>query len=97
MAEPTAPPLLGVGRRNAAAPNTFRSWQYILIAFVLLLGGLYASPNLFQPDPALQIRAIDESLVITDAEVSRLNREAYRSRYPSDWSRGERWFGLGAY
>ena len=61
MAEPplSGPLLFGASRRNVQAPNTFRPWQYVLIALVLLLGGLYAAPNLYQPDPAVQIRALD--------------------------------------
>jgi len=50
------PPLLGVRGRNPTPPNSFRLWQYLLILFVVVLGAIYAAPNLYQPDPALQIR-----------------------------------------
>ena len=50
-------PLLGVGG-NSGPINSFRSWQYILIFSVLILGSIYAAPNLFQPDPALEVRAV---------------------------------------
>ena len=50
-------PLLGVGGSNGPI-NSFRSWQYILIFSVLILGSIYAAPNLFQPDPALEVRAV---------------------------------------
>ena len=37
-------------------PNTFSFFRYALIAFVFLVGGIYAAPNIYQPDPALQIK-----------------------------------------
>ena len=49
--------LFGAGRKSNRAPNTFRPWQYALIAVLLVLGAVYAAPNLFQPDPAVQIRS----------------------------------------
>ncbi len=72
MAEtpPVGPMLFGAARQNATPPNTFRPWQYTLIALVLLLGGIYAAPNLFQPDPALQIRSLS-----VDAEFGSLQSE----------------------
>ena len=75
MAEtpPVGPMLFGASRRSTAPPNTFRPWQYALIAIVLLLGGIYAAPNLFQPDPALQIRSLD-----VEAEFGSLQPELVR-------------------
>lgn len=35
--------------------NQYPAWKYALIIFILLVGGLYALPNLFGEDPALQI------------------------------------------
>lgn len=63
------PPLLGVRKRNTA-PNTFRPWQYTLILLVLLLGAIYSAPNLFQPDPALQIRPRGETLTEKDQQMA---------------------------
>jgi preprotein translocase subunit SecD len=72
MAEPGpgGPTLLGVPRRNSGVPNTFRVWQYALIGFVLFLGALYSAPNLFQPDPAIQIRSTDDSATINDQQLA---------------------------
>ncbi len=53
-------PLLGVGGSSGPI-NSFRAWQYFLIFFVLALGSIYAAPNLFQPDPALEVRAVSSS------------------------------------
>ena len=62
MAElpPNGPPLLGVPRRRNAPLNSFASWQYLLIFTAMLIGIIYAAPNVFQPDPAIQIRALDQ-------------------------------------
>ena len=62
MAElpPGGPPLLGVPRRNSAPLNSFALWQYVVIFAVVLIGITYAAPNVFQPDPAIQIRALDQ-------------------------------------
>lgn len=46
------------------APNTFSLGRYLLIALVAVLGCIYAAPNLFQPDPALQIRSTGEEYVL---------------------------------
>ena len=49
----------GVG--IARPPNTFSVFRYALIAFVFLVGGIYAAPNIYQPDPALQIKVSGEN------------------------------------
>ena len=48
--------LLGMSAGPQRPPNTFSLFRYLLIAGVLALGLLYALPNLYQPDPALQIK-----------------------------------------
>jgi len=48
--------LLGLGTAPARAPNTYALWQYVLIFGIVLLAAIYAAPNLFPPDYALQIR-----------------------------------------
>jgi len=35
--------------------NQYPAWKYVLIIVILLVGGLYALPNLFGEDPAVQI------------------------------------------
>tara|TARA_B110000503_G_scaffold86740_1_gene131989 strand:+ start:6424 stop:8304 length:1881 start_codon:yes stop_codon:yes gene_type:complete len=35
--------------------NKYPMWKYLLVLFVILLGLFYAAPNLYAPDPALQI------------------------------------------
>lgn len=40
---------------SAAPVNRYPAWKYALIGIVLLLGTLYALPNLFGEDPAVQV------------------------------------------
>jgi preprotein translocase subunit SecD len=49
--------LLGISTGPSRPPNSYPLWAYLLILGVVLLGAVYASPNLFPPDPALQIRS----------------------------------------
>ncbi|HTO57305.1 MAG TPA: protein translocase subunit SecD, partial [Pseudomonadales bacterium] len=49
--------LLGLSTGPARAPNTYSLAQYLGIGFIILIGAVYAAPNLFPPDYALQIRA----------------------------------------
>ncbi|MCW9088176.1 MAG: protein translocase subunit SecD [Gammaproteobacteria bacterium] len=37
--------------------NRYPLWKYLLIAILILIGGIYALPNLYGDDPALQISA----------------------------------------
>ena len=55
VGEPASP--LGARRRAAAAPARIGAWRYLVLALVASLGGLYAAPNLFTPDFALQVTA----------------------------------------
>jgi len=45
----------------------YARWKYILVAVVLLLALLFALPNFFGEDPALQVARKDHSAVTTDA------------------------------
>lgn len=55
--------------------NRFPLWKYLLLIVVVLFGGIYALPNLYAPDPAIQVISnsqeaeVDEQMltVITDA------------------------------
>ncbi|NKB97440.1 MAG: protein translocase subunit SecD [Pseudomonadales bacterium] len=74
MAEENLPlggSILGFGRSTPRQPNTFRPWQYVLIAFVVVIGAIYAAPNFFQPDPALQIRSAVQDVQLAQADLDR--------------------------
>ena len=47
----------GAERRATAAPARIGIWRHLLVALVAGLGCLYAAPNLFTPDFALQVTA----------------------------------------
>src|SRR4051812_41583837 len=63
--------LLGLSEDPARAPNTYSLAQYIGIALVILIGAIYAAPNLFPPDYALQIRAEAADAQMTQEIVDR--------------------------
>lgn len=44
--------------------NRYPFWKYLLVVIVVLAGGLYASPNLYAPDPALQVTGESSGTVI---------------------------------
>ena len=49
--------------------NKYPLWKYLLVLFVILLGVFYAAPNLYAPDPALQIAGQSSAQVIDDRIV----------------------------
>ncbi len=49
--------MIGLSEGPTRAPNTYSVGRYIAIVFVIALGAMYALPNLYPPDFALQIRA----------------------------------------
>ena len=50
----------------------FPRWKYALILVVVLLSALYASPNLFQKDPAVQVTRNRAAAVVDEALASRV-------------------------
>ncbi len=46
--------------------NKYPLWKYLLVLFVVLLGLFYAAPNLYTPDPALQITGESSAQLIDD-------------------------------
>ena len=59
--------LLGAPSRRGPM-NVFPLWKYTLIGLICLLGAIYAAPNVFQPDPAVQIRALDSDEAVGVAQ-----------------------------
>ena len=62
-AEQPGPTLATLGappRRNRSAAadlNRFPLWKYLLVLVVVVFGGIYAAPNLYPPDYAIQVTA----------------------------------------
>ncbi len=52
--------LLGMTPSTSRPPNTHSVFRYLLVLAIVAIGALYAAPNLWQPDPALQIKGIEE-------------------------------------
>lgn len=50
--------------------NRYPLWRYLLLAALIVLGIIYALPNLYQSDPSLQISYNDPGLSVTDAVQS---------------------------
>ena len=51
--------------------NKYPLWKYVLVLMVLAIGLLYASPNLYAPDPALQITGESSAQIIDERTLSR--------------------------
>ena len=51
--------------------NKYPLWKYLLIVFALLLGLFYAAPNLYTPDPALQITGESSAQLIDDKTLGK--------------------------
>ena len=43
--------------------NTFPAWKYVMLVFLLIVGILFALPNIFPPDPAIQITQENGALI----------------------------------
>ena len=63
--------LLGLPQTKQRAPNTSSLGRYLFVLAVVTLGALYAAPNLFQPDPALQIKPEDPDQALDAALLDR--------------------------
>ena len=51
--------------------NKYPLWKYLLLLGIVLLGFFYAAPNLYAPDPAVQITGESSAALITDTVLSR--------------------------
>lgn len=54
--------------------NQYPLWKYLLVLMVLVLGGIYAAPNLYPDDPAVQLSGSSSSTVVDDAVIKRITR-----------------------
>ncbi|MEM8594449.1 MAG: hypothetical protein AAGF06_06500 [Pseudomonadota bacterium] len=52
--------------------NQYPIWKYLLIACVLLIGFVYASPNLYMPDPAIQVSGESSSLKMDERVLKKI-------------------------
>lgn len=54
--------------------NKYPLWKYLLIVFVLAIGLLYAAPNLYIPDSAIQLSGESSATVIDQSTLDRATR-----------------------
>ncbi|MDH5600865.1 MAG: hypothetical protein OEY78_06125, partial [Gammaproteobacteria bacterium] len=52
--------------------NQYSLWKYLLLLVALVVGSLYALPNIYGSDPAIQISATRNNTVDTQTESKAL-------------------------
>ena len=63
--------LLGLTPAKQRAPNTYSVGRYLFVLVVVTLGALFAAPNVFPPDPALQVKPEDPDRGLSAASLER--------------------------
>lgn len=51
--------------------NKYPLWKYLLVLFIAAIGFFYAAPNLYAPDPALQITGESSSQLVNERTLNR--------------------------
>ena len=46
--------------------NTFPAWKYVMLAVLLIVGIIFALPNIYPPDPAIQVTKENGDLIEAD-------------------------------
>lgn len=54
--------------------NQYPLWKYLLVLTVLVLGGIYAAPNLYPDDPAIQLSGSSSSTTVDEAVIKHIKR-----------------------
>ena len=52
--------------------NHYPLWKYLLILLVISLGAVYALPNLYAPDPAIQLSGQSGGVIIDEPVMSKV-------------------------
>ena len=60
------------GPRGGTSTGRLAPWRYLVFALVVTLGGLYAAPNLFPPDFAVQISADNSDRAVSNEFLGEL-------------------------
>jgi len=53
-------------------PNKFPPWKNLLVLLVISFGFIYAAPNLYPPDPAIQLSGQSGAMVIDEVVLSKV-------------------------
>ena len=59
--------------------NKFPAWKYALVVVVAALGIIYALPNIYPPDPAIQISGVSIQYLPTDATLNKVKEQLNES------------------
>lgn len=63
------PPGLNPHKPVVAMPlNQYPLWKSLLILLVVVFSMVYAVPNLYKPDPAIQVSGVSDSVIINDLQ-----------------------------
>ncbi|WNO11192.1 protein translocase subunit SecD [Teredinibacter sp. KSP-S5-2] len=54
--------------------NRYPIWKYILILVIVIFGFIYALPNIYAPDPAIQVSGHSAALTIDDAVLKKVEQ-----------------------
>lgn len=52
--------MFGTARQAGRPANTSSVWRYLFVGVIVTLGAIYAAPNLYQPDSALQVKLVTD-------------------------------------
>jgi len=52
--------------------NRYPLWKYLMLVVATVIGFIYSIPNLYVPDPAVQVSGQSSATVITTAEVTKM-------------------------
>lgn len=63
--------------------NRYPLWKYLLIVAVLALGLIYAMPNLYPDDPAIQISGASSTLEIQQSDLDRIEQALAAASLPT--------------
>ncbi|WP_341707619.1 protein translocase subunit SecD [Halopseudomonas sp.] len=63
--------------------NRYPLWKYLLIVAVLALGVIYALPNLYPDDPAIQISGASSTQVIEQSDLDRIEQALAVANLPT--------------
>jgi preprotein translocase subunit SecD len=55
-------------------PNKFPLWKNLMILLIISFGFVYAAPNLFPPDPAIQLSGHSGAMVIDQAVLNKVEK-----------------------
>lgn len=62
--------------------NRYSTWQYVLLAVLIVLGLIYAAPNLYGEDPAIQVTSINHTTPVDAALLQRVQTVLKKQNLP---------------